>query len=212
MVAKRHLHFAFCILLFDFSEAMADLLSSKATMGSKIDVTVRSTVPLLIYAGVALLVLEGAAYGGLFVLNRYQASALEELTAEIESKAEIRPEAINQVFLLDSRLRDMRTILSQRLFLTPIFSFLESTTNPRVRFLNFNFRADTRRLDMSGEAAGYATLARQIALLEGDPRIERVEFGNLALDQNNILRFQTTIIFTPSFFRASLSSPLTPNP
>jgi len=182
---------------------MADLLSSKSTTGSRIDVTVRSTVPLLFYIGLALLVLEGAAYGGLFVLKRYQTAAFEELIAEIESKAEIRPEAINQVFLLDNRLRDMRTILSQRLYLSSLFSFLEGTTNSKVRFLNFSFRADTRRLEMTGEAGGYATLARQIALFESDPRIERVEFGNLALDQNNLLRFQTTIIFTPSFFRST---------
>jgi hypothetical protein len=78
-----------------------------------------------------------------------------------------------------------------------VLKFLEENTLPNVRFLTFDFKSDTRRLEMSGDAASYATLTEQIILLEKHPQIEKVEFGGLTLGGNNLVNFRITIVFRP---------------
>lgn len=92
----------------------------------------------------------------------------------------------------------MRTLLSQHLFPSNVLRFLEINTHARVRFLNFNFGADSRKLDMTGEAATYAALAEQIAVLENDPNVEAVEFGGLSIGAKNFVNFKIAVIFKPA--------------
>lgn len=95
----------------------------------------------------------------------------------------------------------MRTLLARHVFPSNVFKLLEADTHPQVRFANFNFVADSRKLEMTGETTSYALLARQISLLERDPQVEEVQFGGLAFGPSNLLGFKLTIIFKQSLLQ-----------
>lgn len=135
-------------------------------------------------------------------MNRAQEKARDELIAQVKTKEEeLRPELLNQIFLLDTRLKTMRSLLSQHLFTSNVFAFMEANTYPQIRFLNFIFSADARKLDMTGEAVSYAALAEQIAALERNPNVDTVEFGGLSLGTKNLVNFKIAIIFKPALLQ-----------
>ncbi|MBI2640472.1 MAG: hypothetical protein HYW91_01140 [Candidatus Sungbacteria bacterium] len=176
---------------------MADLLLKKESPLQTLQM--RRGGSILFYFSLLAFFLASAGYGGLWLLNNAQGKARDELIAQVKTKEEeLRPELLNQIFLLDARLKSMRALLSQHSFPSNILNFLETHTHPRVRFLNFNFSGSAGKLDMTGEAASYAVLAEQIALLEGDPNIETVEFGGLSIGAKNLANFKMAIIFKPS--------------
>lgn len=176
---------------------MADLLLKKESPLQTLQL--RQGGSFLFYFSLLAFFVTIAGYGGLVLLNNAQSKAREELILQVKSKEEeLRPELLSQIFLLDARLKTMRVLISQHSFPSNVLRFLETHTNPHVRFLNFNFSKDTRKLDMTGEATSYAVLAEQIAALEGDPNVETVEFGGLSLGTKNLVNFKVAIIFKPA--------------
>ena len=151
---------------------------------------------LLFYASLLILFLTAAGYGGVVLLNSNQQQTKTRLIEEIKLKEEgLRSELLNEIFLLDERLRKMSTLLNRHLFTSNLFKLIEADVHPQVRFTSFNLTANSRKIDMSGEAANYTALAKQIALFERNAQIEKVEFGGLSFGSNNFINFKMTIIF-----------------
>lgn len=173
---------------------MADLLLKKESPLAKIRLERGGSV--FFYASLALFFLVLAGYGGLSLLNRSQNAAKDLLLEEVGAKREnLRPELLSQIFLLDRRLKNIRAVLSNHVFTSNALRFLESSAHPQVRFLSFTLSAAGRKIDLTGQAASYATLAKQIGILERDPGLERVEFGGLSTLDNNTVGFKLTLIF-----------------
>lgn len=157
---------------------------------------------ILFYLSLALFFFALAGYGGLFLLNRAQREAKQNLVEEARLKeGNLRSDLVNQIFLLDQRLRNLRGLLTSHIFSSNVFKLLEQDTLPQVHFLSFNFNATLRNLDMTGEAVNYATLARQIGIFERDPYIEHVEFGGLSAGANNLAGFKITITLRPNLLQ-----------
>lgn len=177
---------------------MADLLGTKESYGTSLALERGSSI--LLYLSIGLFFLVGAAFGGLLLLNRAQKESHVTLLGEVNKKEEdLKSDILRQIFLLEGRLKGLRTLLSAHIFPSNVIKLLERDTLPQVRFLNFNFDAASGRLDMTGEAASYSVLARQINVFERDPQIEQVEFGGLSiLGGANLAGFKLTIIVKPS--------------
>lgn len=152
----------------------------------------------LFYLSLAAFLFVASTSGGLALLNRAQEEAMTVLTEEVKDKDKgLRTDLVNQIFLVDQRLKNLRQLLSEHTASSNVFGLLEKDTLPQVRFLNFNFDVSARKLDMSGEAASYSVIARQIGVFERDPNIERVEFGGLSLSGSNA-GFKVALIFKRS--------------
>lgn len=172
---------------------MADLILKKEVSDR---FSSASSGPLFLYASLLLFFLTLASYGGLAILNSGQKKALADLNEQIQLKEqELRPELLNQIFLLDTKIRSLRSLLTTHKFLSNVFRLLENDTHSKVRFTSFNLTADGRKLDMGGETANFTTLSQQISLLEKDPQVETVEFGGLSVGAANLLGFKLTLVF-----------------
>lgn len=154
----------------------------------------------LFFAGsLTLLILTLASMGGLILLNRTKAGERDQIAGQNRDKEQsLRPEELESVGMLDKRLKNLRVLLDNHLFASNIFKVIEQNTHPQARFTTFNFTADSRKLDMSGETASYSALARQIAILERAAQIERVEFGGLSTAEGKGVGFKLSIIFKPT--------------
>jgi len=151
------------------------------------------------FASLILIILILMLWGGLAILNASRAAVREQIANQNKQKEEnLRPELLNQVAVLDNRLRNVRTLLDGHVFSSNIFKAVEQDTHPQVRFTNFAFTADSRKVDMSGEAATYSVLSRQIGILERDPQVDRVEFGGLSSTEAKFVGFKLTVVFKPT--------------
>jgi len=182
---------------------MVDFLLKKESSGSLISrLQIQKGASLSFYGGLLAFCFVLAGYGGLVFTNRSQLQTQDELEIQIRAKeSELRPELINQIFILESRLKNMQTVLNGHVFTLNVLKLLELNTLSRVRFTSFNLTVEGRKIEMMGEASSYAVVTDQILLLERDPNIEKVEFGGITLGSNNLVSFQLSIVLRPSVFK-----------
>ena len=166
---------------------------------SSLDDIRQTSGSIVLFAALLAFFLVMAGFGGIKVLTRAQTNTREELKSEIAQKeADIRPDLLGQISILEKRLTNMRTLLDIHVFNSNVFRMIEADTHPQVRFSNFSFISQPRKLDMSGEAASHTVIAQQIAILEREPHIERVEFGSLGVGRENLITFKLSLILKPS--------------
>ena len=153
-----------------------------------------------LFAGLFFLVITIAGYAGLYYINKSQDATQSELVAQIQQKEEdLRPKLLDQIFALQKRIQTVSAVLTSHIFVANTFAALERDTHPRVRFQSYAFSPTDNTITLKGEAGDYSVLAQQIAFLEGDQQIDRVEFGGLSLADNNRVSFNLTIRFLPTF-------------
>ena len=182
---------------------MADLLIKRQEPNTFDKLRVESGRSLFFYIAFLFFLVTISAYGGTFFLNQSQVKAQEDLLEEIRLKEEeLRPELLSQIFLLESRIKNMRELISKHVRYSNILKFLEVNTHPQVRFSNFTFSSDSRRLGINGETVSYAILAEQVGIFERNPQVEKVEFGGLSLGQNNRPGFNLTVVVKQSLLTA----------
>lgn len=161
-----------------------------------------SGAALFLYLAVALFILLLIGSGGLAVFNRGEAAARDELITQNQIKEEsLRPELLNQFVVLDNRLKGIRGLFASHVFASNVFRVLEANTHPQVRFVNFSFAAASLRSDFAGEAVSYRALAEQIAILEREPQIQKVEFGGLSSVGEGLVGFKLSLTFKSDLFR-----------
>ena len=161
-----------------------------------------SGAALFLYVGIGIFMLALIGSGGLVILNRGETAAREELVAQNRLKEEsLRPELLNQFVVLDNRLKGIRELFATHNFTSNVFRVIEVNTHPQVRFANFSFAADSLRSDMGGEAASYHALAQQIAILEREAQIQKVEFGGLSAVGEGFIGFKLSLTFKPDLLR-----------
>lgn len=139
--------------------------------------------------------------GGVLVFRYAANQKIAGLEKERETlTGELRPHLIDQALDISLRLEAGRAILGKHIFSSNVFEFLEANTLPQVRFISFGYSFDARRVDVNAEAASYATLARQIRVLESRKEVEKVDFGGLSLGEKGLVNFKISIIFQEDLF------------
>jgi len=139
---------------------------------------------------------------GLALLNQSRESQKIQLIAQNKIKEEsLRPELLDQITSLEQRLKNVRSLLAEHPFASNAFRVLEADTHPQVRYSNFSFAKDGLKVDLSGEAASYRVLARQIGIFEQDPQIQKVDFGGLSTTGEGLVGFKLTLVFRPSLLQ-----------
>jgi len=166
---------------------------------------------------IGLFVMVLAATGALVLLNQSRESVKAQFIAQNKIKEEsLRPELLDQIISLEQRLKNARALLAGHPFVSNVFRVLEQDTHPQVRFSNFSFAKDGLKADLSGEAASYRVLARQIGIFEQDPQIQKVDFGGLSATSEGLVGFKLTLVFRPSLLEirpeAALNNGSPPSP
>lgn len=182
---------------------MADFLIKKQTTTTLEKLQVQGGRSIFFYLSLFIFLVVLASFGGLAFLNRAQERAEETLVGEIKLKeGELGPESVNRFFLLEARLKNMRSLLSGHTRVSSVFKFLEDNTHPQVRFSNLNFFSDSRKIELNGEAPNFAVLSQQMGILERSPQVEKVEFGGISLSAGGKPGFRLMIVVKPSMFSA----------
>lgn len=179
---------------------MPDQLLKKESPMEKFQLTLGGS--LFYYLSMVLFILVAAAYGGLLLLNKNLKDEEPKLLEAIQLKQiELRRD-LKEILALESRLRNLKKIISAHRLNSRIFQFLEKNTHPRVQFSSFTLAGAERQMRLVGETLNYATLAQQITLFELDPEVEHVEFGGLSRGLKNRINFNLEIKLTPPLFIA----------
>ena len=169
-----------------------------------------SSRPVSIFLIISLFVLFAVllATGGFYfykgIITKNIADMKNTLTL---AKNRFEPTKINELQILDKRLRAASEILSNHINITPVFNVLEQLTLKTVRYTKFSYsvgadKNTTINVKMSGVAVGYRSVALQSDLFTtkdiGKNFIDPV-FSNLTLDNSGNVLFDLEFSVDPSF-------------
>jgi len=172
---------------------------------ARVTITIGKTMGgLLFVIGVLATALSLLGTGGVFlykgVLQKQlddPANGLKKQVSDLEDK--LRTSGVNQQMLdLDKKLTSARQVLAGHVVSSNVLDLLEENTLTQVRFSSFAFAAPPRQVDLTGEAAGYETLAQQVRVFESLPDVDAVSFGGLQLGEKGLLSFKMSIVVNPA--------------
>lgn len=176
---------------------MAELLTRRPTPDAAFQV--REAAPLFIYLSLLLFLLSLAVYGGLWFINNNLTKSKKELLEQIALKeGELRAEVVEQIFLMEARLRSIRELFSKHTVTSRVFSLLEEVTLPQVRFNNLSIEPALRRVNLSGETVSFLILSKQISELEKHPLISQIEFRGISTSEGKFVEFKVTLTLIPT--------------
>lgn len=173
-------------------------MQARSSLSSPLFITDRKGA-FALFGSLFFLMISIAGYAGLYLLNRAQDNTQAALIQQIEQKEDdLRPKLLDQIALLQKRIQVVSTVLASHPFAQNTFRILERDTHPRVSFNSYSFKPEDRAVVLKGNTDSYSILAEQIAFLEGDPQIDRVEFGGLTINEQGKVSFNVTIHLIPS--------------
>ncbi len=169
----------------------------------------------MMYVALALFVLALASYGALFILIRAENKHADRLAEEIRANiALLDQEDLTRVLTFGKRTQHIRELIGTHIAPTRVFDLLQTQTLPQVRFDRFAFAADGSEVELSGVAANFSMIARQITRLESHPAVAMVEFDGLSLGENNLVSFELKLTLKPDLIvalRESSGTVMPPN-
>lgn len=140
-----------------------------------------------------------AGYAGLYYVNKSQENTQAQFVQQIQQKEDdLRPKLLDQIFSLQKKIQTASSVIASHPFAANTFTTIERDTHPLVQFGSYAFSPKDHTITMAGEADNFSVLAQQIAFLEGDQQIDKVDFGGLTLDDNNRVLFNLKLYLMPS--------------
>jgi len=150
--------------------------------------------------GLALMIYAGLRFGYKpFILSSTENA--ENRIAELE-RITPKEEAEKEFIQFYSQLTNIRSLLGSHIAATPFFAVLETNTMENIGFSDMTIDIVDRTASMSGFAESYEILARQIAIYENMPSIERVVLTS-ARRVDNIVNFELRMALTSDLFKLS---------
>lgn len=142
---------------------------------------------------------------GLYFYSRATGKNITVLKDNLDkAKNRFEPTRINQLQILDKRLKASTEILSKHIAISPIFEALQAITMKTVKFTKFNYSmaedsAGKLMVQMSGVAVGYRSVALQSDLFTKFKYFIDPIFSNLSLDNSGNVLFDLEFSVDPTF-------------
>ncbi len=143
--------------------------------------------------------------GGLFFYKSVLGKNLIRMESDLNlAKNRFEPSKINQLQVLDKRLKASTQILGKHIAISPIFTALQEITMKTVRFSKFDYILDAEKgmkvgVRMSGIATSYRTIALQSDLFAKNEYFINPVFSNLSLDNSGNVLFDLEFLVDPTF-------------
>ena len=154
------------------------------------------------FAAITVIFFVGSLIGtmGFFLYYRYQSGYLADITQQrAAAESDLRPELVNRLVSIDAFISRVRGLLSNHVFISNIFPFLEKNIHLQAKLGNAVLALDTKRLDVLVDVPNYLVLSEQIRTFEASPFVDKVSFGT-PLVNGPYIRFQVSIILKPTLF------------
>lgn len=171
---------------------------------TRTNITISKTISgLLFIVGVISIGGSLVATGGIYLYKGIAAKNRDEIQKQVtELEQKLRTEGVNQQMLeLDRKLSSARSVLEGHVASSNVFKLLEENTLLQVQFTTFAFTADARVVNLTGNAAGYSTVASQVRVFESLPEVQDVTFGGLQLSETGKLSFKMSLTLDPALLR-----------
>ena len=152
----------------------------------------------LVILFLVLLTYFGLAFGYTKVLQDRLESQNRELDLLAKRMAQSQSDQ-NSFTLFYSQLVNLKTIFSNHIVSSGVWSLLGSLTHPKVYFSGAALKIGERQLDLDGVSESFAVLSEQMESWNRNPSVEQVLVPQAQRGEEGI-RFKATLIFKKNIF------------
>jgi len=151
----------------------------------------------LFLLGLSIFLYVGLRFGYRGYLN----SESERLEGELSKLSEsVQREDREEFIKFYSQIANLKTVLDEHGFSGNAFHFLEKNTIIPIYFKSARFDGLDQKLELSGVARSYESLAQQIDIFSRQKEVINVQLGNADSGEDLSVNFSATLIFDPSLF------------
>lgn len=173
-----------------------------ATAGTATRVSRESDRSILGTLAVLVFVISILLSGGVFGYELYLGTDIDKMGTDLKAARDsLEPEIINRISDLDERIVSTKNILESHTIISPLFAYLEEWTVSNVRFTQFSYVTDKEglKIEMSGEARGYSSVAQQAQIFGSeDSPMKNPIFADLNLDEEGKVTFSFEATVDPN--------------
>ncbi|HLP43964.1 MAG TPA: hypothetical protein VK145_01680 [Candidatus Nanoarchaeia archaeon] len=173
------------------------------------DAYVRPKGPPNFLMGIALvlILLVGAAWGGLYFYRSSITQSNEAKRAQIEAAVKnFEPELTKELTILKARVDAGKTLMSNHIAFSEFLELLGATTVQTVQFTDFGFATgDSGKIEVNlkGQARSYNAIAFQSDVFSRVKQFIAPVFSGLVLDEKGNLNFSVSFELDPSTVKYS---------
>jgi len=156
---------------------------------------------LLIFAFFIFLIVALGYMGVELGYTGFLSSQLQALEEEVSGVTGTIPDADREVLAeFYSRISNLNKLLGTHIVTSRAFPFLERVTHGQVAYDSAELSTKTREFVLTGHAASYEVLSRQLLAYQRAPEVERVLLQNSGLRETTV-NFVVRLILSPSLFK-----------
>lgn len=155
---------------------------------------------LMMFGGTLFFVAVAIYIGIIFGYKPYLNHRVDSLNQQIATFAQQVPaEQQAEIATFYSQLVNLKGLLNKHVAMTSFFAWLEQVTLPSVQIQKLNVSGNNRQASITGVARTVTDIASQLAVLESQPGVERINLKNVT-NANGAWQFDMTVSFVPGFF------------
>ncbi len=142
------------------------------------------------------------AAAGVIGYKWYLGYSIGQMSAQLEAaREEIAQGQTGELIKLNDRIVSTETLIQSHRVVSPLFTFLESSTPKTVRFSDFTFGEDQEGpfVVLRGAALTYAALALEADVIYKNKNLKNPVFSDLRLDDKGNVTFSLKAGVTPEF-------------
>src|SRR3989304_4940525 len=159
----------------------------------------RESAGIFMVAGVLIFILAVSALAGLIFYKQYLTKQKDSITSQIKTKEEEFNQTDIQIWARTAEAIDLaKQILANHSYVSSAFAFIQKNTLPDVRYSEFSFDSESKKITLGAEAKNYTSMAHQRQIFINNPDIASVAVGDFNLDKAGKVLFSVELIFNSS--------------
>ena len=179
-----------------YSQNVSDQIMKSDNLGSGLPWKLLA-FSVFIFA-LAILSYFGLAFGYETYLNN-QIAATDSETEALSQK--ISSESQSKFIDVYSRLSNFKVLLAGHVYGTKVLPLLEKVTYPTIYYNNIELSVDDRKMVLSGIAANFESLSRQLALYDAEKASIESYILNQSRVVDNQVNFRITLVLSSKMFQ-----------
>lgn len=163
-------------------------------------VSFQSSKILLVFV-LILFILSLLVFGGLYFYQIQLNKKITEIQKEIEQvEKEKDEELIEQIISSEERINILTNLFASHIKSSKLIKLIEESTLPQVRWTSLTFDTKNNSLELSGKAADYSVLAKQITAFE-ESGMKQMTISQVKLSKEGGVDFAMSMIFNGKIIR-----------
>ena len=141
------------------------------------------------------------AFGGTLLYKNFSKKQVDNLETSLNrDKSAFDVSFVSEIDRISSKINLGKKLFSEHSYLTGLFVFLEKNTLKNVMLTSFDYNGAEYKINLSGKAKSYSSLASQAEAFKQDANVKSVNISKLSLTTGGVIDFSAEIEFVPSFF------------